>query len=129
MIRVYYFTRTGDSRKIAESIASQTGGSVFAIQDHENWSGPAGYLRAGYYASSKKSVPADYEKPQDGDVIYLCFPVWAGSFPPAVRTFLSTISRDRIIAVPSSLGSQLKDQDGFIKVISVIGKDKTVHIQ
>ena len=34
MIRVYYFTRTGDSRKIAESIASQTGGSVFAIQDH-----------------------------------------------------------------------------------------------
>ena len=36
MTRVYYFTRTGDSEKIAASIAQQTGGACFKIDDGQN---------------------------------------------------------------------------------------------
>lgn len=128
MTRVYYFTRTGDSKKIAESIAQQTGGTCFAVTDGRNWNGAAGFLRGGFEASREKQQPASYEKPQDGDTIYLCFPVWAGKFPPAVRTFLAEVGRARIIAVPSSMGSRLSDQAGFARVIEVIGKDKTVRV-
>jgi hypothetical protein len=128
MTRIYYFTRTGDSEKIAASIAAQTGGTCFKISDGQNWAGAANYIRAGYYASSKKPLPASYEKPGGGDVIYLCFPIWAGSFPPAVRTFIDEVGRGRIIAVPSSISSHLSDTAGFVKVIEVIGKDKTVAV-
>lgn len=128
MTRVYYFSRTGDSKKIAASIAAQTGGSVFPIRDGRNWAGPVGFVRGGYYASAKKTLPADYEKPQPDDQIYLCFPLWAGSFPPAVRSFVNEVGRARIIAVPSSISSHFTDPDGFARVIEVIGADKTVRV-
>lgn len=128
MTRVYYFTRTGDSEKIAASIAAQTGGSCFPIRDNKSWKGPVGFMRGGYYASGKKSLPAAYEKPQEGDTVYLCFPIWAGSFPPAVRTFIGEVGRDQIIAVPTSKASHLSDPAGFVRVIEVIGPDKTVKV-
>lgn len=128
MTRVYYFTRTGDSRGIADSIAAQTGGTCFAIHDGRDWSGTVGFLRGGRYAAGKKTLPAAYEKPGEGDTIYLCFPVWAGGFPPAVRTFIAEVGRERIIAVPSSNASHLKETAGFARVIEVIGRDKTVRV-
>lgn len=128
MTRVYFFTRTGDSERIAASVAAQTGGTCFPIRDGRSWKGPLGFLRGGYYASAKKSLPADYEKPQEGDTVYLCFPIWAGSFPPAVRTFVNEVGRERIIAVPTSMSSPLADPAGFVRVIGVIGADKTVRV-
>jgi hypothetical protein len=128
MTRVYYFTRTGSSKQIAESIAAQTGGTCFAVTDGQNWSGAMGFWRGGYAASRKKKLPAAYEKPQEGDRIYLCFPIWAGSFPPAVRTFVEEVGRGRIIAVPTSMSSHLAEPEGFAGLIEVIGKDKTVKV-
>lgn len=128
MTRIYYFTRTGGSEKIAKEIAAQTGGTICPINDSKKWNGVIGFIKAGYYASAKKSIPASYDKPSDEDTIYLCFPIWAGAFPPAIRFFISKVGRDKIIAVPTSKSSELSDKSGFIKVISVIGEDKTVKL-
>ena len=51
------------------------------------------------------------------------FPIWAGTFPPAVRSFLQTEGREQIIAIPTSLGSVLKDREGFLKIFDLVGKD------
>jgi len=128
MVMIYYFTRNGDSRAIAADLSALLGGQVYQITDGRDWSGPAGFIRGGYYASAKKSLPADFQRPQDDAVIYLCFPVWAGGFPPAVRTFIDQVGRQRIIAVPTSLGGELNDAAGFPQVIPVYGKDKTVRL-
>lgn len=128
MTRVYYFTRTGDSAKIAAEIAKQTGGDVFPISDGKSWAGAFGYIRAGFYASFKKELPVTYVPPLDGDTVYLCFPVWAGNLPPAVRSFAAKVGRARITAVPSSMGSGLKEREEFLRVIDLIGDDKTVKL-
>ena len=128
MAKIYYFTRTGDSKKVAESIAAQNGVELCPITDGQDWSGAGGYLRGGYYASAKKSLPASYKTPEPGEEIYLCFPIWAGSFPPAVRSFVDAVGRTRIIAVPSSKGSHLKDTEGFARVLEVIGPHKAVTL-
>lgn len=128
MTVIYYFTRTGDSEKIARDMAAQTSGEVRQITDNKNWKGILGFIKGGYYASSQKKLPTSYVKPDTNDVIYLCFPVWAGSFPPAVRNFIDEIGRENIIAVASSGGGGLKDKEGFVKVIQVDGKDKSVRI-
>ena len=124
---VYYFTRTGNSEKIAQDIAAQVGGEVRHIDDDKNWKGIIGFIRGGYYASSKKKTDALYEKPGDGDSIYLCFPVWANTFPPAVRAFVDEVGKGKITAVASSGGGGLKERDGFVKVIDVL-KDQRVEL-
>ena len=117
--QIYYYTRTNVSRTIAEELAQGT--HIHYIQDHVDWHGSIGYMKAGYYAMRKKKVEIMYGKPTK-NVIYLCFPLWAGTFPPAVRTFIDKVGRDRIVAIVSSKGSTLKDRDGFINVYDVVGK-------
>ena len=122
-MKIYYFTRTGRSKNIAEIVAARQGVSPFAISDGKHWGGPVGWLRAGYSGTRGKSLPAIYEKPKAGEVVAVVFPVWADNFPPAVRTFVQQVGRQNIIAVPTSLGSTLKDRKGFRKVIDLVGKE------
>lgn len=123
---VYYFTRTGKSERIAKRIANDKNAEAYKIDDGKDWKGFLGYIKAGYHASSKKSLPVQYRKPKKDDRIILCTPVWAGSFPPGVRTFIDKVGRNRIILVPSSMGSAITDRQGFIKVIDMIGKNEYV---
>lgn len=121
-MQVYYFTRTGRSKKIADELAAKQGGSPRIIHDGKNWNGPIGWLRAGFYSMKGKCLPASYEKPAVGETVAVVFPVWADSFPPVVRTFVQEVGRKSIIAVPTSLGSTLKDREGFQKIIDLVGK-------
>ena len=114
-MHVYYFTRTGRSKKIAEELAAKQGVSPRAIGDGKNWRGPIGWLRTG--------LPAYYEKPSAGETVAVVFPIWADGFPPAVRTFVQEVGRENIIALPTSLSSMLKDREGFQKIIDLAGKE------
>ena len=128
MSAVYYFTRTGNCRKIAEGIAAQTAGTCREITDHKNWKGIGGYIKAGYYASMRRKVEVKYEKPAEGETVYLCFPIWAGTFPPAVRSFIEQVGRDRVVAIASSKASLLKDREGFLRVIDVPGEKTEIEV-
>ena len=54
--RVVYFTRTGNSRRVAEKIAAELSVEAAEITDHVNWKGFFGFLKGGYYASTDKDV-------------------------------------------------------------------------
>ena len=79
-------------------------------------------MKAGYFSASGKSLPATYHSPEPEGTVALVFPVCAGTFPPAVRTFIDQVGRERIVCIPTSLGSKLKDRDGFARVIDLVGK-------
>ncbi len=66
-----------------------------------------------------------YTRTQRSEKIVLVFPVWAGTYPPAVRSFLQQNTGVDIVAIPSSLGTKLKDRDAFTAVIDLIGKEIT----
>ena len=122
-MQVYYFTRTGRSKKVAEELAERYGTKAQEIADDVDWQGPVGYLKAGYKAFRGEDLPARYNKPAAKDELILVFPVWAGTFPPAVRGFLEREGRAKVICMPTSIGSKLKDREGFIKVIDLVGKE------
>ena len=122
-MQVYYFTRTGRSKKVAEELAERYGTKAQEIADDVDWKGPVGYLKAGYKAFRGEDLPARYNKPAAKDELILVFPVWAGTFPPAVRGFLEREGRAKVICMPTSIGSKLKDREGFIKVIDLVGKE------
>lgn len=121
-MQVYYFTRSGRSKGIAEQLASHFQTQAEQIEDGVDWSGAGGYMKAGYFSASGKSLPATYHSPEPEGTVALVFPIWAGTFPPAVRTFIDQVGRARIVCIPTSLGSKLKDRDGFAKVIDLVGK-------
>lgn len=123
---VYYFTRTGRSKQIADALSQRQGAAALPITDGQNWTGILGYLKAGFAAIRGKSLPAVYKAPAEKESVILVFPIWAGGFPPAVRTFIQEIGRNRITATPTSLGSTLKDREGFAKIIDLVGKDISV---
>ena len=121
-MQVYYFTRTGRSKTIAEELAARYGTKEQLITDDVDWQGARGYLKAGYEAFKNETRPARYNKPAVDEELILVFPVWAGTFPPAVRGFLEGEGRAKVICMPTSLGSKLKDRDGFLKVIDLVGE-------
>ena len=122
-MQVYYFTRTGRSKQVAEELAERYETKAQEIADDVNWQGAMGYLKAGYESFKKETRPARYNKPTADEELILVFPVWAGTFPPAVRTFLEREGRAKVICMPTSIGSKLKDREGFIKVIDLVGKE------
>ena len=122
-MQVYYFTRTGRSKKIAEDIAAKHGTKARQIDDHKDWSGKINYMKAGAAAMGGKGIPADYEKPDTNDDIVVVFPLWAGTMPPAVKTFADDIGGDKITAVVTSLGSKLRNRDAFKKIYDLVGDD------
>ena len=122
-MQIYYFTRTNRSKNIAEALAAHHGVTARRIDDSKSWAGAAGYIRAGFLSMRKKGLPARYLEPAADEPIILVFPVWAGTFPPAVKTFIDAVGRGRITAVPTSLGSTIKDRAGFSKVIDLVGKE------
>lgn len=122
-MQIYYFSRTGRSKQIAKELAQRFGTTERNIDDGKDWSGPIHYIQAGYLASSCKSLPASYLPPAPDETTILVFPVWAGKFPPAVRTFVNEVGRKNILAIPTSLGSTLRDREGFLQVIDLVGKE------
>lgn len=124
-MQIYYFTRTGRSKKIAEELAARFGVSARAIDDHTDWSGKINYMKAGAMSMSGKAIPVTYEKPEATEDIVVVFPLWASAMPPGVKTFVEEVGKEKITAVVTSLGSTLKNKEGFKKVIDLIGKEIT----
>ena len=86
------------------------------------------YIKAGAMALSGKAIPTDYMEPDMADSIVVVFPLWAGTMPPGVRKFVETVGKENITAVITSLGSTMKQRDGFKKIIDLVGKDITVPV-
>lgn len=118
---IYYYTRTGRSKTIAEALGEAHGLTAYAIEDKENWSGAMNFLKAGAKSCKKETIQGEY-RPNSGKKI-LVFPLWAGSFPPTVRDFINREGAENILLVPTSLGTKLKERSGFLDVIDLVGKD------
>lgn len=122
-MQVYYFSRTGRSKEIADQLASRYHTAARVIDDHKNWNGKGNYMKAAIMALMGKAIPADYTEPDISDEIIVVFPLWAGTMPPGIKTFVNTVGKENITAVITSLGSTMKRRDGFKKVIDLVGEN------
>lgn len=125
-MQVYYFTRTSESETIANDIAKQNDVKAYKIKDGKDWSGKMNFLKAGAMSAKGETIKSTFHKPSSEGDIVLVFPLWAGSFPPAVRYFVQSIDTKRVTAVVLSAASSLKksEKDLFYKIYEVKGKNK-----
>lgn len=122
--KVFYFTRTGTCKRIAEKIAGSLLLDLVQLLDNQNWKGFFGYWKAGFFASTKRSVEIEIQCDlSDIEEIILVTPIWAGSIAPVTQAFLKIFPRNKVHLVVSSNGSVTNDRAAFLSV-SDIPKNK-----
>ncbi len=92
-IMVVYFSHSGNTRALANHIHKSVGGDIFEIQSVEPY--PRDYdacvqqakqeLNSGYKPPLKTRI----ENITSYDVVFVGYPIWWGTIPAPVRTFLS----------------------------------------
>jgi len=117
---VIYFTRTNNSKRVAEKIAKKLSCEVVQITDNINWKGLLGYLKAGFYSMTNRHVDIEYLGNLDAVEEYIIVgPLWAGGLAPAMKTALSQFPRNKVHLVVTSLGSLVKDRAGYLSVLDI----------
>ncbi|MFO7797401.1 MAG: flavodoxin family protein [Promethearchaeati archaeon] len=129
---VVYYTRTGNTKKMAEEIAAKLDAELDEIIDKTKRSGFVRWFYSGYQAVREKLTEIeDMEKdPSNYGLIILGTPTWAGKMTPALRTYI-TRYKDQLNKVAILITSSGKKGDPLIESISEFcGKDPiaTAHI-
>lgn len=138
-VLIVYYSRTGNTREIADQIHKSVGGDIFEIQavkvypdDYEELKKQAKEELASEY---KPALKTKIENAGSYDLIFIGYPIWWGTFPAPVRSFLSEYDFSGKTVAPfcthlgSGLGQSVADisklcpksavQDG----LAVWGKD------
>lgn len=87
---VVFYSRTGNTRWVAQTIASQVGADIEEVIDLKKRSGVLGWLSGGRDARSGKEtkIAPTQKSPTDYDLIIVGTPIWAGRPTPAITTYL-----------------------------------------
>ena len=88
---VIYYTRTGNAKFLAETIAAELGADIEEVIDLKKRQGKLGWLSAGRDAMGEKETEIAPTKrtPTDYDLMIIGQPIWAGNPTPAIRTYLN----------------------------------------
>ncbi len=120
---VIYYTRSNNSKRIAEKIANQLSCDLVQITDNISWKGLFGYIKAGFYSMTNKQVDIQFLGDLDTvEQTIIVGPLWAGGLAPALRTLLDQFPRDKVHLVVSSIESQVEDRSGYLSVHHIAKK-------
>ena len=88
---VVYYTRTGNSKFAAETIAAELGADLEEVVDLKNRQGRLAYMSCGRDAMSgnETEIAPTKRNPSEYDLIVIAQPVWAWSPTPAIRTYVN----------------------------------------
>ncbi|MCW3982796.1 MAG: NAD(P)H-dependent oxidoreductase [Candidatus Bathyarchaeota archaeon] len=108
---VVYYTRTGTTRFVAQTIAAELGADLEEIVDLKKREGKLGWIIGGKDASQKKltKIAPLKRSPADYDLLVIGTPIWAWAPTPAVRTYISQNDlTGKKVALFYTFGSDMK---------------------
>jgi flavodoxin len=88
---VVYYTRSGNTKFVAETIAAELGSDLEEIVDLKKRAGKLGWILAGKDSTQEKETKIAPIKlsPTDYDLIVIGTPIWAWKPTPAIRTYIA----------------------------------------
>lgn len=107
-ILVVYYTRTGNTERVAKDLATRLRADIERIEDKANRGGFLGYI--GAVRDSVRNAAADISQPQkdpaDYAITVVGTPVWGWRMTPAAREYLKrTAGRARALAFFTTSGN------------------------
>jgi len=88
---VVYYSRTGNTEKVAQAIAGELACDIEEVVDKKERRGRFAFVAAGIQAHRKKltQIEDPVHSPGDYGTVIIGTPVWAGKMSCAVRTYIS----------------------------------------
>lgn len=117
---VVYYSRTGTTKRMALEIARKLKADVDEILS-EDYSGSWGYLSGSLQALFKTKPKIRFNKnPGDYDRVIVGSPIWAGTFVPPVRSYLSINMNklNKFIFFCSSGGGNIANARNQLKILN-----------
>ncbi|NHJ33027.1 MAG: flavodoxin [Asgard group archaeon] len=133
---VIYYSKTGNTKLMAEAIASEVNADLFEIQRQKDIksSGFMLYFRGGFESMTKKNIrlektDIDFSK---YDIIFLGTPVWAWRLNPVVRSFLKKVKIENkkiglFACCAGSAEGVLTDMQDILKKNTILGISEYVE--
>lgn len=103
-ILIAYFSHTGTTRRAANLIQANTGGTLFEILPQEAY--PSSYdattarAQREINAGTLPAIQSGVENLDDYDVVFIGYPIWWNTTPPVVNTFLSSHNLEGKTVIP-----------------------------
>ena len=89
-VLVVYYSRTGTTRKVAESIKSLLDSDIDEIADKKKRAGALGYLMAGRDATLKSLTEIEFNtNTKEYDLVIIGTPIWAFTMSTPIRTYIT----------------------------------------
>ena len=86
---VVYYSRTGNTKFVAEKIAEHIGAKTCEVIDKKSRKGRFAFIKGGYESIRKKLTEIEVPKKiENYDLVIIGTPVWADGITPAIRTFI-----------------------------------------
>ncbi len=88
---VIYYSRTGNTRLVAQEIVTTLRTDIEELSEYTNRLGLIGWLKSGRDAFMKRKTRLKPLKKNPGeyDLLIIGTPIWAGNMSPAIRTYIS----------------------------------------
>ena len=88
---VVYYSRTGTTKKVAETISSMIESDIERIIDTKKRAGPFGGLAAAKDAILKRltKIEATKNDPSDYDLVIIGTPIWVGAMSAPIRSYIT----------------------------------------
>lgn len=87
---VVYYSRTGTTRGVAETLAERLNADIEEIVDRKRRGGILGFMGGGKDSLLKKTADIDEPRRDPGEygLVVIGTPVWASSMTPAIRAYI-----------------------------------------
>ena len=87
---IAYYSRSGNTKKVAEAISKAIGGDLEEITESRSRAGVLGFLLSGREAKEEKvsTINSLRYDPTNYDLLIVGTPVWAGKMSSPIRTYL-----------------------------------------
>jgi flavodoxin len=129
-ILIVYYSRTGNTKKVAEDLVKALGCDVERIIDTKKRTGPLGYLFAGRDAgkSSLTKIEEPKRDPSSYDLVLIGTPVWNDSVSTPIRTYLS-MQKNKIASVAFFLTQLGNDRKAFDEMQKILNRPPIATLQ
>lgn len=122
---VVYFSATGNTKALAEKIASRSGSDIFEIVPEEKYtSEDLNYNNSDCRAnkeqndeSARPAISGEVKNIENYDTVFIGYPIWWGTMPKIINTFLETydLSGKTVMPFCTSGGSGISSSVTAIK--------------
>ncbi len=123
-ILVVYFSRSGTTRRVAQSLAAALGAGLEEVTEAHGRAGLTGYLRSIWEANRQRAanILPTKENPASFDLVVVGTPVWAWSVSSPVRAYL-TANKAHLpdVAFFCTMGGR-GDISAFAQMRDIVGK-------